>query len=116
MKRLSFLFAVGAICLAARETWATNVQLHLATSDPFQFSGTWTVTATLSDNQTLGVAAFSLDVDGLGSVTIQKASGTNSNTPPTLLASNPPYSLFRSNGTLSSPNLTGIFASQDTVT
>jgi hypothetical protein len=115
-------YLLTALLLAVPQTvHATSVQLNLTTSDPFQVSGTWTVTATLSDNQTLGIAAFLLDVDGtpggvFSGVTVQKASGSNSNTPPTLIASNPPYSLFRSNGTLSSPNLTGIGVLQDTIT
>jgi hypothetical protein len=115
------ILAAAAILLAtATAARATNVLLNLqTTTDATGTSGTWTVTATLSDNQTLGIASFSIDVLGSsfpGSPIVQKASGTNSNTPPTLLVSNPPYSMFRINGTLSPPNLVGISASQDIVT
>jgi hypothetical protein len=102
---------------------ATNVYLNLTTTtDATGTSGTWTVTATLGDNQTLGIASFSLEVDGIpdagvgSTVTALKASGTNSNTPPTLIAPNPPYSVFRNNGIATAPKVSGIAASQDTVT
>src|SRR5215831_14612262 len=111
MKRVTFLLVVAAICFGAREAWATNVQLYLTTSDPNQLSGTWTVTAELSDSQSLGIAAFSIDVHGIpdgpiGGITVLKAATVSQ----TLQVSNPPYTLFRSTGTLSAPNLTGIGA------
>src|SRR5262249_11329265 len=90
----------------------TNVQLTLITSNPFEATGTWRVTATLSDNQTLGIAAFSIDVTGSsdadGSVTILNAATVSQ----TLQASNPPYSQFRSTGTLSGTDLLGVSAAQ----
>jgi hypothetical protein len=124
-----FFFATGAfLALGVSASWATNVQLTLTTSATLATTGTWTLTAVLSDNQTLGIASFTTDVNGVadpggGGVTVQKASGTNSNTPPTLLANMQnsaatglAFSVFRNNGTLSAPNLKGIAASQDTVT
>ena len=76
-----------------------------------QSSGTWTVTADLSDNQTLGIALFSIDVLGTSGagVTIQKANPIFQ----TLAVPNPPYSLFRNTGTINTPNLTGITSGQD---
>jgi hypothetical protein len=61
----------------------------------------------------MGIAGFSIDVDGsssvIGTVTALRAASF----PLTNQTSNPPYSQFRSVGTLSSPNLTGISAFQD---
>jgi len=115
MIRRFFLAGIAFLALGAASSWATNVALTLTTSDPLQTTGTWTLTATLSDNQTLGIAAFSIDMhggsDAAGSATVLKAA-TVANT---LAVTNPPYALFRNTGTLAAPNLTGIGASQDTI-
>ena len=103
---------IAVVCLATDRAWASNVQLNLTTSDPTQTSGTWAVTATLSDNQSLGLVGFEIDVLGSPGVTILRAA----NALQTLQVSNPPYSLFRAIGTLSAPDLTQIYASQDTIT
>jgi len=111
-----FVFAVGAfLALGVSTSWATNVQLSLTSSNTNATAGTWQLSATLSDNQTLGIAAFSADVDGVagtGTITVLRAAVAAN----TLAVTNPPYALFRSTGTLSAPNLTGIGASQDTIT
>jgi hypothetical protein len=122
MIRRFFLAGIAFLALGAAASWATNVQLTLTTSDPKQSTGTWALTATLSDNQSLGIASFSVDVDGLpgdgqnmtltgGQATALKAATSSA----TLAVSNPPYALFRSTGTAAAPNLTGIGASQDTI-
>jgi hypothetical protein len=113
MKKILSLAVLTVMCFAAERASATDVLLHLSTSDPTQTSGTWTVTATLSDNQSLGIASFSIDVIGSSGVTAQKASGTSSDIPPTLLVPNPPYSINRTGGTLNAPNVTGITGAQD---
>src|SRR5262249_43535906 len=60
-----FFFATGAfLALGVSASWATNVQLNLTTSNPQATSGTWTLTANLTDNQALGLASFSFDLDG----------------------------------------------------
>ena len=108
-----FVFAVGAfLALGVSTSWATNVQLTLTSSTTLATTGTWQLTATLSDNQTLGIAAFQADVNGANGAVVTRAATASA----TLAVTNPPYSLFRSTGTLSSPNLTGIGASQDTIT
>jgi hypothetical protein len=108
-----FLFAAGAfLVLGTTASWATNVQLTLTSTDPLQTTGTWQLSATLSDNQALGIAAFQADVNGGGGATVLRAATAST----TLQVSNPPYALFRSTGTLSAPNLTGLGASQDTIT
>ena len=113
MKR-QLLAAVGILAWASAAR-ATSVQLNLVTSDPTRTSGTWTVTATLSDNQTLGIVAFSIDVIGSSidpsGVTVRQAATPSQ----TLIVSNPPYSIFRSNGLLSPPSLTQINASQPAI-
>jgi hypothetical protein len=112
---VAITLTLAASSSAAR---ATNVQLTLTVTNPVLTAGTWTVTATLSDNQTLGIASFSIDVIGVpdpggtGTVTIQQAADPAQ----TLKVSNPPYSVFRSNGVLQPPSLKQINASQDTVT
>jgi hypothetical protein len=117
MIRRFFLAGVAFLTLGAAACWATNVSFSLTTTtDAGGTSGTWTVAASLGDNQVLGIASFSLEVDGSQGAVALKASGTSSNTPPTLLAPNPPYSVFRNNGTATSPKVTSIAASQDTVT
>ena len=107
-----YVTAAVVIWFATDRAQASTVQLQLSTSDPTQTSGTWTVTALLSDNQSLGTAAVSIDVLGSPGVTVLRAA----NGIQTLQVSNPPYSLFRSTGTLIVPNLTGITAAQDTIT
>jgi hypothetical protein len=108
-----FFFAVGAfLALGVSTSWATNVQLALTSSNQLATSGTWQLTATLSDNQSLGIASFTADVDGSNGATALRAATAAQ----TLQVPNPPYALFRSTGTLSAPNLTGIGASQDTIT
>src|SRR5262245_57530865 len=116
MKGISILLAVAFICPTAERILASDVQLHLITSDPTQSSGTWTVTADLTDNQSLGIASFSIDVLGSSApggsgVTVLPAAIASQ----TLQVSNPPYSLFRANGTVAAPNLVRINASQDTI-
>src|SRR5262245_30443982 len=98
-------------CLWTFSARATNVQLNLITSNPLLSTGAWTVTARLMDNQSLGIGAFSIHVVATGGVTILKAATASQ----TLQVSNPPYSQLRSTGTLSTPNLTGISASQDVI-
>jgi hypothetical protein len=116
MTRVTFLLTIVAAWLAAARTQATSAQLALTVSNPVLTTGTWTVTATLSDNQTLGIAAFSADVLGssnqFGGLTVGQAADPAQ----TLKVSNPPYSVFRSNGVLSPPSLIQINASQDIVT
>jgi len=106
---------LAVLTCASTTARATNVQLHLVTSDPLAVSGTWTVTADLSDNQSLGIASFSIDVQGSSgptdSVQVIRAATASQ----TLQVSNPPYSIFRSTGTIAFPDLTGINASQDTI-
>src|SRR5262245_24231585 len=111
-----YMTSVAVICLAAEHVRASNVQLSLTTSDPTQSSGTWTVTATLSDNQSLGIESFEINVlgsaNGINGVTVLPASNFLN----TLQVSNPPYSTARSNGTPRAPNLMEIYASQDIIT
>ena len=110
------LGAMAIIFATATIAYATNVQLTLTSSDPADTTGTWQVTATLSDNQTLGIAAFSIDVVGVpdssGTIAIQQAATVSQ----TLQVSNPPYSQSLSTGTVSGSSLLGIAASQDLVT
>jgi hypothetical protein len=110
-------FLLTALLLAVPEiVSATSVQLHLTTSNPLASTGTWTVTAGLSDIQSLGIASFSIDVQGSSGPTdsVQAIRATTASQ--TLQVSNPPYSIFRSTGTIAFPDLTGINASQDTIT
>ena len=91
--------AVSLILLAATASTralATVVDLHLSVTPSTSTTGTWTVTADLGANSSgdLGLASFSLDIDGTSTtqgISIQKAaivSQTNQ-TP------NPPYSVLR---------------------
>jgi len=116
MKRVSFLVGLAMVCLVAEHAGATDVQLTLTSSTVLATTGTWQLSATLSDNQSLGIVSFSIDVLGSSTgpssgVTVLRAATTTQ----TLRVSNPPYSLFRTFGTLSAPNVTGIGASQDTI-
>jgi hypothetical protein len=106
-KPVLLLLCAGWIVIAVNsQAVATNVQLSLITSDPTLASGTWTVSATLSDNQSLGIASFAFDVMATGGNVALK----NSTVSATNQAPNPPYSLFRTTGTLSSPNLINVAA------
>ncbi len=63
----------------------------------------------------LGSRAIAVDIDGTAGATdnaIALKTATVSQTNPT---TNPPYALFRTNGTAASPNVTGIGGSQDTI-
>ena len=100
----------------AGATDATDALLYISTipDSGNPSTGTWTVSASLGSNPDgdLGLTSFSLDVDGLGGVSIQKASPVSS----TNQSPNPPFTLFRSTGTISGQNLLAITAAQDIVT
>jgi hypothetical protein len=110
-----FLVAAAFLALGSGTSQATTVVLHLTGStnvpgDPS--AGTWVVTATLSDTNSLGLASFDLDVKGGPGITIMRAAvATATNGSP-----NPPFSQFRTNGTPTAPDLNDIRASQDTIT
>lgn len=111
--------AVFLLLLAAAtntRVLAAIVDLHLSVTPSTSTTGTWTVTADLGANSSgdLGLASFGLDVNGSSTtqgISIQKAAIVFQTNP----THNPPYSLFRTTGTIAGPNLTQIFASQDTV-
>ena len=69
---------------------------------------TWIVTASISDNQSLGLTAFSIDVSGSGLTILKALPASQSNQSPAV------FSQLRSSGTISGPNLVGIQAAQNT--
>ena len=76
--------------------------------------GTWTAYAQLNDLNNLGIASFSIDILATGGITLAKAATTSQ----TNQGPNPPFSLFRTTGTLTSGNgnsLTSITGSQDNI-
>jgi hypothetical protein len=87
---------------------ATNVQLNLTVNET---TSTWTVAAVASDAQQLGLASWSIDVNGIGGVSIQKAStAAQTNQAPFNV-----FSQLRTTGTISGSNLVDIQAAQDYV-
>ena len=93
--------------------------LHITATPTTATTGTWTVTADLGNNPTndLGLAAFSIDVDGVSivndsGVTIAKAAVVIQ----TLQVPKPPYTFSRGTGTITGPNLTNVTAAQDFIT
>src|SRR5262249_6770579 len=86
---------------------ATNFQLNVTTN---QIDQTWTVTAVASDTQLLGLVSWSIDVDGIGGVSVLKSSvASMTNQTPSV------FSQFRTTGTISGTNLVQIQASQDLI-
>ncbi len=75
----------------------------------------WTVTTTVSDLQSLGIVSFSIDVDGMAGVVNNAIALKADVASQTLQSALLPHPLFRTPGTVTSPTLTAIGASQDTV-
>jgi len=108
MARRVLLAGVAFIVLGAASSFATTVQLGLTVNTT---TATWTVTGTASDAQQMGLASFSIDVDGAGGLSIIKAA-TAAQTNQT---SSTVFSQLRTTGTITGTNLIGIAASQDTI-
>ena len=93
--------------LGCATSWATNVNLALTVD---QAAKTWTVKATLSDAQSLGLGSFSVDVQGTGGISILRATpAAQTNKSPT------EFNSLRSGGIVSGTNVTGIAGGQDAI-
>ena len=114
MSRTTSIVVAALALLSVTAAHATNVALSLTTSDPSLASGTWAVFAQTSDLANLGIASYSIDVVATVGVSLAKtATVSQTNQGP-----NPPFSLFRTTGTLTSGNgnsLTSITGAQDNI-
>ena len=114
MIRKLLLSGVASLLVGVSAAYATSVTLSLTTTDPTQPSGTFAVFETTSDAQNLGIASSSVDITTTGGLTLAKAAtAAQTNQLP-----NPPFSLFRTTGTLSTGSansLTSITGSQDNI-
>jgi PEP-CTERM motif len=102
--------AAALVMLATTAAHAATIQFNVTVTPNGSSGGTWSVSATDLGGDNKGIAGFDIDVLGLGGIVIGKASPVSQ----TLQAPNLPFSLFRSTGTLASPNLNAITAFQDT--